>query len=106
MFNPYLHVCLRAPSKSHMQECVLIVCPCVYEKGRKKRWGECVGVQEAHAGGGGVTSKLQKKLIKNEKKEGGEAEVEEEEAWNGRKQLWVDRGGESEGEMEGGGQGE
>lgn len=60
-------MCLRAPTKSHTHKCVLIV----YVFTRKTERA-CVGVQEARWGRGGVTSKLQKKLIKNEKREGAE----------------------------------
>lgn len=66
----------------------------------------CVGVQEARWGRGGVTSKLQKKLIKNEKREGAEG-GEGEAGDDGSRRGWME-GGEKEGEenrgegMEGG----
>lgn len=69
MFNPHLHVCLRAPTQSHMHGCVLIVRPCVYEKKKKNTGRMCGSAGGTCRGDGGVTSKLQKKLIKNEKKE-------------------------------------
>lgn len=55
----------------------------MYVFGREtERVWEC----KRHVEGGWVGSKLQKKLIKNGKEERGDR--------NGRKQLWVDRGGE------------
>lgn len=64
---------------------------CVCEKDRAS-----VGVQEAWRRGGGVASKLQKKLIKNEKRERREGGREERGEGSGRKQPWVHRGGERE----------